>query len=217
MKVVEIPFGAVGLDCLTPIIPANARAMAACALPGTRTGVTFVERYLENLTPDELEGLFAADLGVAVVGEGRGEGWSAASGAADAERELARARALELPANSSPRLSIGCDLEAMVKCSPGEAFAYGAAWGRAVASAGYGPELYVGDAVPLTPRQLYLLPFVGYWRSLSNVQQVAVADFNKLQAFPTQTLNLPSGSFAVDCNFVTRDKKMRLPSMVVGR
>jgi hypothetical protein len=36
------------------------------------------------------------------------------------------------------------------------------------------------------------------------------------QGFPTQRLALPSGPFEADCNFVVRDKKLRLPSMVVG-
>lgn len=215
MRVVEIPFGAVGVDCLSPISAAVAREIAAHVLPGTRTGVTFVERYLENLTVEELDGLFAADLGVALVGEGRVEGWSSFSGAADAEREIARARALDLPARSSPLLSIGCDLEAMEHCAPADAISYGDAWGWTVASE-FAPEGYVGDGVPLSPAQLYELPFFGYWRSLSNVQQVALADFGKFQLFPTQSLRLASGPFAADVNCVCRDKKNRLPTMVVG-
>jgi len=216
MRVVEIPFGSVGIDCLTPITPAVAREIAAYVLPGTRTGVTFVERYLENLTAAELDGLFAADLGVALVGEGRVSGWDAASGAADAERELERARVLGLPAGSSPLLSVGCDLEAMEDCAVADATAYGSSWCQLVVRGAFAPEGYVGDGVPLSPAQLYALPFVGYWRSLSNVQQVAGADFNKFQMYPTQTLRLASGPFAADVNFVCRDKKLRLPSMVVG-
>jgi len=216
MKVVEIPFGSVGIDCLTPITPAVAKEIAAYVLPGTRTGITFVERYLENTTPEELAGLFAAHLGVAFVGEGRIEGWDAASGAADAARELARAKVLGLPAHSSPLLSIGCDLEGMSDCTPTNAAAYSVAWGRLIARTGFAPEGYVGDSVPLSPMGLYQLPFVDYWRSLSNVQQVAVADFNKFQGFPTQTLHLASGPFEADVNFVVRDKKLRLPSVVIG-
>lgn len=216
MKVVEIPFGAVGVDCLTPISASVAQEIAAYVLPGTRTGVTFVERYLENLTSAELDGLFAANLGVAFVGEGRTRGWDASSGAADAERELARAWALRLPDNSSPLLSIGSDLEAMANCTPADAAAYGVAWGQLVARSGFAPEAYVGDGVPLSPARLYELPFVGYWRSLSNVQQVAVCDYAKVQLYPTQTLRLASGPFAVDVNVVARDKKLRLPSMAVG-
>lgn len=216
MRVVEIPFGAVGIDCLTPITPAVAREIAAYVLPGTRTGITFVERYLENLTPAELDGLFAADLGVAFVGEGRIGGWDAVTGAADAGRELSRARVLGLPARSSPLLSIGCDLEGMVNCTPQNATAYGMAWARLIGRAAFAPEGYVGDSVPLSPIQLYELPFVGYWRSLSDVQQVSVADFDKYQMYPTQELQLASGPFAADVNIVCRDKKMRLPTMVRG-
>jgi hypothetical protein len=216
MRVVEIPFGSVGIDCLSPIAPAVAKEIAAYRLPGTRTGITFVERYLENLTVGELDGLFAADLGVAFVGEGRVSGWDAATGLVDAERELGRAQLLKLPAGSSPLLTIGCDLEGMVNCTPQNATAYGMAWGNRIARAAFASEGYIGDGVPLSPIELYHLPFVGYWRSLSNVQQIAVADFAKFQGYPTQTLHLASGPFEVDCNFVVRDKKLRLPKMVVG-
>lgn len=216
MRVAEIPFGAVGIDCLSPISAEVAKEIAAHVLPGTRTGVTFAFRYLENLTAEELDGLLAAGLGVAFVGEGRVEGWDAQSGAADAERELARAEALRLPASASPLLTLACDLEGMAGCTPEQAGAYGAAWARSIIARGFAPEVYVGDEVPLSPMALYELPFVGYWRSLSNVQQISVADFGVYQAYPTQQLALPSGRFAADCNFVVRDKKMRLPSMVLG-
>ena len=214
MRVVEIPFGAIGIDCLTPISAAVAKEIAAYVLPGTRTGITFVERYLENTTPAELAGILAAGLGAAFIGEGRASGWDAASGAADAARELARATALGLPAHASPLLSIGCDLEAMASCTPQNATAYGVACGRAIARGGFAPEGYIGDDVPLMPMQLYDLPFVGYWRSLSNTQQIAVCDYNKAQAYPTQVLHLPSGPFEADVDWVFRDKKMRLPTMV---
>lgn len=216
MKVIEIPFGSVGIDCLTPITPAVALEITAYVLPGTRTGVTYVERYLENTTAEELDGLFAAHLGVAFVGEGRTSGWDAASGLADAERELGRARALDLPAHGSPLLSIGCDLEGMANCSPANATAYSVAWSRLVMRAGFAPEAYVGDSVPLSPMGLYELPFVGYWRSLSNVQQISVCDYAKVQAYPTQVLHLASGPFEADFNWIVRDKKLRLPAMVVG-
>lgn len=216
MRVVEIPFGAVGIDCLEPITPAVAKEIAAYVLPGTRTGITFVERYPQNTTVDEIDGLFAVDLGVAFVGEGRVSGWNAATGTVDAQALLALAKKLGLPTGATPLLSLGCDLEGMVNCTALDAMAYGDNWGNTVIGGGFQPEGYIGDSVPLTPAQLYARPFVGYWRSLSNVQQVAVADYNKFQGFPTQTLALASGGFEADCNFVVRDKKGRLPTMVVG-
>ena len=216
MRVIEIPFGSVGIDCLTPITAAVAQEIAAYRLPGTRTGITFVDRYLENVTAGELAGLFAASLGVAFIGEGRTTGWNVATGSLDAQRELARARTLGLPVGSSPLLSIGCDLEGMVDCTPADASAYATAYGHTIAGAAYAPEGYIGDNVPLTPAQLYAQPFAGYWRSLSNVQPIAGVDYYKLQAYPSQTIQLASGPFQVDLNFVVRDKKLRLPSMVVG-
>ncbi len=215
MRVIEIPFGAVGIDCLSPISAAVAKELATYVLPGTRTGFTFVTRYLENLTIAELNGIFAAGLGVAFVAEARISEWSGETGASDGAEVVALAKKLSLPAGGAPLLHLICDMEGMVNCTAADASAYGAAWGKAVAG-GFASEGYVGDSVPLSPMQLYVLPFTGYWRSLSNVQQVADADYYKYQAYPTQTLHLPSGPFAVDLDFVCRDKKGRLPTMAVA-
>jgi hypothetical protein len=217
MRVVNIPFGAVGIDCLSPIAAPTAKEIAAFTMPGTRTGFTFVNRYLENLTIAELAGLFAASLGVAFVSEARTSGWNATTGTQDGQRAVALAKALGLPQDATPLLCLACDMEGMGACAPADALDYATNRCAAVVSGGFRGEVYVGDSVPLTPAQLYGIPLAtSYWRSLSNVQQVAFADYAKWQGYPTQTLQLPSGSWAADLNFVTMDKKGRSPTMVVS-
>ena len=208
MKIVEIPVGAVGLDMLAPLSADKAAEMASTALQGTRTYPMFFERYVENLTRGELDGILATNSGVILVGESRGEGWipSADFGAMDGERVVSKRKALDAP----PGVTIVCDLEGMGG-GPVEAIAYVNAWCRVVqaedADCGY-----VGAGVPLTPSQLYALPFRLYYRSLSNVQPVAACDYSILQAYPT----IEHCGVEVDVDFVQRDKKGRLPRMIVS-
>ena len=214
MKVVDIPFGAVGADFLEP--PSSyvvAHEIATYTLPGTRTGLTYVERYLENLTPAEVAWWLSLGVGIAPIGEGRSSGWDAASGAADGARELARAQALGFPAG----LHLGCDAEAMA-CPPSDAQAFLNAWCGAPGAAGHPGRLYVGAGVPLDAAQLYALPFTWYDESLSEVQRVAVVGYASVQLFPTQKFALKSGAWPADVNVVRRDKHLpaRAPTMVVA-
>ena len=214
MKVVEIPFGAVGLDFLEP--PPSfvvAQEIAAYVLPGTRTGVTYVERYLENLSAAEVAWWHSLGVGIAPIGEGRASGWGADAGAADGAREVARARALGFPTG----LHLGCDAEAM-SCPPDVAQAFLRAWCGPPGAAGHPQRLYVGAGVPLDATQLYGLPFNWYDESLSEVQRVAVVGYASVQLFPTQKLALKSGAWPVDVNMVRRDKHLpaRAPTMVVA-
>jgi hypothetical protein len=218
MKVVEIPFGAVGFDCLSPLSAVRARDLSEFVLPGTRTGFTFTERYLDNLSLVELAGILDTGLGCSFISEARISGWSDITGAADGIRAVTKAKALQLPTGGPLRLHLGCDMEGMVGCSPANAKAYASDKGFCgpPEAGGFASQGYIGDSVPLTPEELYLLPFTAYWRSLSNVQQVAGCDYQMWQAFPTQTLHLPSGAFQVDVDFVCKDKRGRLPTMVVA-
>jgi hypothetical protein len=203
VRLVEIPPGSVGCDFLSPLSRAEIAALAATTLPGTRTRLTFVERYLENLTVVELAGYHDEGLIVTFVGESRPNGYlpTAADGLLDGQREVARARALGVPLGPH----IGCDLEGMAGTAA-DTQAYARAWCSVVQPAGLRASCYEGAGVPLT----------GYWRSLSNVQPVANVDYFMVQGFPTLTLPLPTGPLAVDLDFVCRDKRMRLPMGVAA-
>jgi hypothetical protein len=213
MKVVIVPYGAVGIDCLTPLTPAMLLALKTYVLPGTKTGITFVIRYLENLTATEVANILAAGFGLIVIGESRPNGYipSAADGTADGQREAAKVNALGLPHG----LTVGCDLEGMGGTAA-DTIAYANAWAQAVVAVGLAMA-YVGAGIPLTPQQLWLLLDTLYWHSLSSVQQVAVCDYAMIQGYPTQTLDLGSGlTLEADINFCYRDKLGRAPFMVTS-
>lgn len=221
MRIVEVGVGAVLADMLTPLSPSMARALASFVLPGTRTQLAGVIRYPENTTAAELAGILAAGLGVLFVGECRKVGWTpnASYGSADALRVVTLLRALGVPfvdpSDATP-LTIGCDLEGIDPTAVQGTKDYARAWCDVVTPQHARPAGYVGDGVPLSPGDLYQLPFQLYWHSLSNVQQVAVCDYALWQAYPTQKLELLTGSLEVDLDFVTRDKKMRCASMIVS-
>jgi hypothetical protein len=219
MKVVEIPYGAIGIDCLSPLNEDVARAILGYTLPGTRTGFTFFERYLQNTTPSELAMLLSLDpgkVGVAFVSEARVSGWNQTTGGSDGLRAVTLARGLSLPTGQPLRLHLGCDLEGMAGVSVTDALDYGHEWCSAPLAAGFAGLGYIGFNVPLSPAGLYSLPFTGYWRGLSNEQAVATSDYMLWQGYPTQTLILPTGPWQADVDFVTRDKKGRLPTMVIA-
>jgi hypothetical protein len=212
MKVVDIPLGSLGADMLTPLTPQVAFALSSFILPGTRSRLTYVMRYLENLTPSELAGILSTGLGVTLVGESPPNGWipTAIRGSSDGLREVTKARALSIPNG----ITITCDLEGMGGTSQ-DTIDYSRAWCDIVQHAQDIAACYVGSGVPLTPTQLFQLPFTRYIHSLSNVQQVAVVDYCVVQLFPTTNLGLPTGALPVDLQVVQQDKRGRLPTMVI--
>jgi|SRR5579875_344698 len=215
MQAVEVPFGAVMLDMLSPLTEGALDALDGFVLPGTRTGIALFGRYLENLSADEVSRVLARGYGILPIGESRANGYipSTASGGADGLREVTRMRALNLPED----ITEVCDLEGMGGTEQ-DTVNYANAYGSCIHAARCSCMTYVGDGVPLSPAQLFALADTTlYWHSLSNVQQVATCDYCAIQAYPTQKLVLPGGIIlAADVSFIYRDKKGRGPKMVVA-
>jgi len=211
MRSVEISVSAVGIDCLTPLSPAMAKAAADFTIPGTRNKISFFTRYLENITASELAGLLDTGLGVRFVSESREPGWipSAGLGGADGLRTATRAHTLGIP-----QTDLWCDLESPAGTDQA-LIDYSVAWCDAAKTMGL-PRMYEGEGLSLSPGGLYMLPFTGYWRSTSNVQPVATADYMVYQLYDTQTWELSTGPLKVDIDFVCRDKRGRLPHMVIA-
>lgn len=212
MRIVEAPIGVRGG------IDTAARLDAKhCALLKS-DGVTFVVRYLSlhapsvlDLTKGERDAILNAGLGLMVVQHVRFEGWSptAELGAEDAAAAIHHARELELPNGSV----LWCDLEGMNAASTNEdAIAYENAWSRAVLLAHYDPGVYIGAGVPLTSLELFKR-FVArrYWRSQSNVPDVASRGYQMVQLFPSITM----AGIPVDVNFAQSDHKGSRPTMIV--
>jgi hypothetical protein len=217
MRIVPASVGAVFCDMLTPLSVHMALALADFTFPGTKTKPTGVIRYLENLTPQELASNLASGLAVMLVGEAPPNYWapSAQRGTLDGQRQVARAKALSIPQGQGAEIWV--DLEVPAPDTTALQIAdYSKADCQEILSAGFDPGGYVGEGIPLSPEQLYLLPFLGYWHSLSNVQPVANVDYKMIQLFPTQALQLMTGSLSVDLNIVQRDKRLRLPTMIVA-
>ena len=217
MRIVPASVGAVFCDMLTPLSVHTALALADFTFPGTKTKPTGVIRYLENLTPQEIASNLAAGLAMMLVGEAPPNYWvpSSMKGFIDGQRQIARAKALGIPQGQGAEIWV--DLETPAPDTTALQIAdYCKADCQEILSAGIDPGGYIGEGIPLSPEQLYLLPFLGYWHSLSNVQPVANVDYKMIQLFPTQTLQLATGALAVDLNIVQRDKRMRLPTMIVA-
>jgi hypothetical protein len=217
MKVVKASVGAVFCDMLSPLSVHTALALADFTFPGTKTKPTGVIRYLENLTPQEFASNLAAGLAMMLVGESPPNYWipSIQKGTSDGRRQVALARALDVPQGQGAEIWI--DLETPALDTTALQIAdYSKADCQEILSAGIDPGGYIGEGIPLSPEQLYLLPFLGYWHSLSNVQPVANVDYKMIQLFPTQTLQLMTGPLLVDLNIVQQDKRGRLPTMIVA-
>ena len=210
LTLADVPVGALLVDALSPMTPVGARILRSLGVRGWLG-------YLGPTTRAALEAGLSEGLGFMPVSECRhAPGWvpSATLGAVDGALARRQARELGLP----PGGSTWCDLAAMAPNTVVGTTAYGQAWVLAAEPDGDVPGAYVGAGVELSPEQLYLWPFRGYWRSCSIVPNVAVVDYQMLQLYPPDVRelfgeNLP---FEVDLDVCQEDKKGRVPRWVVA-
>lgn len=199
LAVAEIPVGTRLVDTVAALGPSQLAALRAAGVGG-------VIAYLGgNLNPLLLAAARAAGLGVVPVNFSRAAGWipSADEGVLDSARSAANLRSLGAPTKG---LSDWCDLEG---CAA-DPSAYGRAWADLANSDGSGriPSLYVGAGALLTGRQLYLLPFRGYWHSMSSAIPEPDCGFQMVQVFPT----VSAAGVAVDFNISQHDFRSRAPT-----
>lgn len=173
----------VGFDTIAKI-DADAAARLADA------GLCFAVRYVglgepgpRDLDGTELDALTGAGVAVMAVQYARTDGWSAAAGRADGQAAARNALVAGLPSDAT----LWCDVEGAI---PGVAagLAYASAWYAGAAAEGWAElGIYVGAgfAPPISDSQLFhALPFRRYWRSFSQVQNVATRGYQVLQLFP---------------------------------
>lgn len=130
------------------------------ALAFKNAGVHAVGRYLENLSPSERDGIFAAGLGILPLSEAPAGSLSAEIGHGRAQRTLDRAHILDVPVGAHVMI----DLEAQ-HGPHADAVAYDEALSGDLARVGYIPLAYIGAAQTLSGSELYALPDVHlYWR-----------------------------------------------------
>jgi len=194
MRARELVPGQIGVDLDSPL------SAKQCHDLQTARGASFAVRYLSELTAIEGEAITGAGWGLMGVTHPRGT-LSDTFGQADGVTAASHARAVGLPEG----IHLWLDLESW----SGDAIGYVNAWAAQVTSAGYLAGLYVGYAdAPLTPDELYDLDVQAYWKSCSEVPEVAHASYMMIQLTPP---DLVIAGTLVDLDVVQGDRKGRLP------
>jgi len=196
----------------------EALTAAGCALLKSH-GIRGVWRYLSGLSPAERDVILASGLELYFVNYSRMAGWipSAAEGAADAVRDLARLAVLSIPIGPH----VAFDLE-----GPGgtaaDVIAHVSAHGKAIQKASYLASVYVGEGSLLTSKQLFDLPQTLYWASCSDLRDagpgvdaglVPACDYSIRQGRPFDVV-LDDGAgtkVTIDYDSVIQDLRGRLP------
>jgi hypothetical protein len=192
------------LDSLAHLDAAAARLAAAL-------GYVAVGRYVNlhdgldgfSLTVAELAAI-TSSVGCFPIQLARTNGWTAAAGDQDGRIAARNAIAAGLPPSGS--LPLVCDLEGAIPSAHAAIDYAGHWWQGAFAEGWKRPALYVGAGVPLTAEQLFRsLPFRAYWRSFSDVPNVAHRGYQLLQLFPDDQEALGPGQGVFDLNAAQGD------------
>ena len=201
-SVQSAPPGSLGFDANTVITKAVAQKFVA-------EGHKFCLRYLSrgeqppgDLSEAEANRILDAGLALMAVQHVRNAGWTptAAMGDQDGQRAGQNAALVGLP----PGVSVWCDLEGVASGVTAQAVTgYCNAWFDTVRAAGYVPGVYVGAGYVLDESQLFQLKFKNYWRSQSQVPNVAKRGYQMIQLFPEIKLN----GITVDVDVTQNDFK----------
>ena len=174
-------------------------------------GYRFCIRYLSlevavastDLTHEEANLILDAGLALMAVQHVPYPGWPAngSLGTQHGKSAAINADNVGLP----PGVNIWCDLEGIGAVSAQSVIDYCNNWYDEVASFGYVPGLYVGFDTRLSGEQLYYdLKFKHYWRSQSEVPQVAVRSYQMLQG-PTITMSGTSLQIDPDTTYIDNE------------
>jgi hypothetical protein len=203
--------GALGADSDTKIGATEALRLKAA-------GLRFLVRYLSlganesgsDLDKNEVTDILGAGLALMAVQHVRLPGWtpSAAMGAEDGSHAAHNAVSAGLLAGTT----VWLDLEG-INGNATETAAYANAWNDALRAAGYDTGVYVGGGCPLDEQQLYsLLHTHRYWRSFSQVPNVAGRGYCMIQLYPTTNI----AGVNVDLDIIQQDYKRGLPRWLVS-
>lgn len=181
-NVVSADSGLLGFDTDVVVTSETAAALVAA---GYRFCVRYVSMALAQGTSDlsssEALDILRAGLALSVVQHPRFPGWTPSGelGTQDGSRAAQHAMGIGLP----PGVNIWCDLEGVAPATPPETVIdHCNAWFDAVSAAGYVPGIYVGADAILDGDDLHArLKFSHYWRSLSQVPDVAVRGYQVVQ------------------------------------
>jgi hypothetical protein len=158
--VVDVRPGALGFDT-------DARLTRAQYAEMRSLGFEFAERYLGDLTTEEVDDCLGAGLLLQPLQHAHLAGWlpSEGFGLADGERAVRDAQRAEIPP-----MPLFADLEEpLAGTTTVEVFAHCRGLCPPMVQAGYEAGVYWGAGMPGDGRFLYSLPFTRYWKSFSDV------------------------------------------------
>lgn len=223
-QILDCPIGCRGADMNTKLDAEQARGLR-------EAGFQFVTRYLSLSTPNpgdlsagETTAILEAGLGLMAVQHVRFAGWhpSAALGAQDGGSAARQAPVCGL----LPGLPLWVDLEEVAATATADDVnAYVEAWVSAVQGAGYGSGAYIGAGLPgnMDEHALWHLAVERYWRSESNVPNVANRGYQLLQLYPQCEVervfpNAPASvrGIQIDVDITQSDYRGSLPRMLVA-
>lgn len=203
--------GARGVDTVARITHAQALALYAA-------GYRFAVKYLGHVTPAEVIDLTSAKMAVLfVAGYSRRPGWipTAEMGANDGTLAITHAKEL-----GGIGTSIYVDFEgpgdpAGISHERVDCLLYGNAAAHAIKQGGSPPGVYIGWGMPFTAAELYWsFAFTGYWKSLSQVPDVAVRGYQMIQHNPANQLVC---GVIVDIDTIQADHKGNVPQWLIRR
>lgn len=193
-SVAAAPQGALGFDCDFTLTSQDVSGYVS-------EGYKFCVRYISRSTPMEQEGdlttseantILNGGLALMAVQHVAASPWVPTQqlGTQYGNNAVSCAQEVGLPAG----MNIWLDLEGINARVPAQdVIDYCNAWYAPVAAAGYAPGIYVGADCILTSDELYWdLDFTHYWRSGSNVPDVAVRGYQLFQRIP------PGGTSDID-------------------
>lgn len=183
---------------------------ASQAVAFKNSGYNYCARYLSrgkgqasgDLSNAEAIGILNAGLALMAVQHVRMPGWvpSGTLGTEDGTNAASNAQSIGLPAG----MNIWCDLEGVAAGTSAQTVIdYCQAWYAAVKNGGYVPGIYIGAAAVLNSQQLYQnLSFQHYWKSMSNVPDVAQRSYQLIQKGPSVVVN----GVGIDQDYTQTDK-----------
>jgi hypothetical protein len=170
-----------GFDTCTPLSLEKAKEFK-------NAGYDFCIRYVSlsnnrtgDISTEEVNNIINAGLALGIVQHVRYSGWkpSAILGQNDAQMALNHLTQVGIPKG----ITVYVDLEGVASGTPAsDIIAYANTWHDIISKAGYIPGIYIGANAYLSSEQLYnSLKFQHYWKSLSNVPDVAVRGYEMVQ------------------------------------
>lgn len=190
------------LDSLSPLTAWQASAIGAAGYPAVGRYVNLSEGPGGFALSGGEVALVTPKVGLFVIQEGRSSGWSETTGRADGLAAARNTLALGFPVD----VALACDHEGAIP-SKQASIDYGQAWWSAATSEGMTRlRLYVGEGVLLDDEELYqALSFRGYWRSPSQVPNVATRGYQAVQSLPFEQEVLGPGAGKFDVSMVSKD------------